>query len=63
MIKFKLKIILAGMLGITMIAIIAALTLDCKEWGVYIALWDVTSILLWIVVGNYIINGYLKNKK
>lgn len=55
--NFKLKVLLSGMLGITIIAIIAALTLDCKEFGVYIAAWDVMSILLWILVGNYIIDS------
>lgn len=55
--NFKLKVLLSGMLVITIISIILAFTLDCQKYGVYIAWWDVSSILLWLLVGNYIIDS------
>jgi hypothetical protein len=60
--NFKLKILLTGILITTIIAIIAALTLDCTKYGVYIVIWDVSSILLWLLIGNYIINSHLNTK-
>ena len=61
--NIKLKIIIGGMLGITIISIIAALFLDLVQYGVYIAAFDVLGIFLWIVVGNYIANDYIKTIK
>lgn len=58
--NLKLKVIIGGILGITIISIILALTLDCAKYGKYIAFGDVTAIFMWILVGNYIVNSYQK---
>lgn len=57
--NLKLKVIIGGILGISIISIIGALTLDCAKYGVYIALFDMLSIFMWVLVGNYIVNSYL----
>ena len=56
--NLKLKVLIGGILGITITAIVAALVLDCKKYGVYIAFWDMGSIFMWILVGNFIVNSY-----
>ena len=61
--NIKLKIIIGGMLGITIISIIALLLVDTVQFGDYIVAFDVFGILLWIVVGNYIANDYIKTMK
>ena len=58
--NLKLKVIIGGIIGITITAIVAALLLDCKKYGVYIAIFDVNAILMWILVVNFIINKYQK---
>lgn len=58
--NLKLKVIIGGILGITIISIILALTLDCVKYGVYIAFGDVAAIFMWILVGNYLVNDYQK---
>jgi hypothetical protein len=60
--NLKLKVIIGGILGITIISIIAALLLDCTKYGTYIAIFDIGSIFMWILVGNFIVNEYLNKK-
>lgn len=60
--NFKLKILLTGILGITIISIILALTLNCQKYGFFIALFDMGSISMWLLVGNYIVDSYLKTR-
>ena len=45
--NIKLKIIIGGMLGITIISIIALLLVDTVQFGDYIVAFDVFGILLW----------------
>lgn len=58
--NLKLKVIIGGILGITIIAIILALTLDCVKYGLYIAFGNIAAQILWILVANYIVNDYQK---
>jgi len=61
--NLKLKVIIGGIFGISIISIIGALLLDCTKYGVYIAFWDIGSILMWILVGNFLVNERLKQLK
>jgi len=61
--NLKLKVICGGILGITIISIISALLLDCTEYGIYIAFFDVVAIFLWILVGNSISNDIINTMK
>jgi len=57
--NLKLKVIIGGIIGITITAIVAALLLDCKKYGVYIAVWDAGTIFMWVLVSNLIVNQYI----
>ena len=61
--NLKLKVIIGGILGITIISIIATLLLDCKKYGEHIALFDILSISMWILVGNFLVNEFLNKNK
>lgn len=61
--NIKLKIIIGGILGITIISFIAALSMDCSIYGIYIASFDVLATLMWIIVGNYLANDYIQMMK
>lgn len=58
--NLKLKVFIGGTLGITIISIILALTVNCAIYGKYIAFGDVTAIFMWLLVSNSIINSYQK---
>lgn len=60
--NLKVKVLIGGILGITIISLIAVLLLDCSKYGLYIVFFDVSSILMWILVGNYIINSHYNKK-
>jgi len=60
--KIKQKVIIGGMLVTTIISIILAFVLDCEVFGLYIVIFDVSVILLWLPVGNYLVNEKFKNK-
>ena len=57
--NFKTKILIIGMVIITLISIVAASLLNCKIYGVYIVFFDILSTIMCILVGNYVINSYL----
>jgi len=61
--NIKLKIIIGGILGITIISIIAVLLMDCSIYGFYIVSFDVLATFMWIIVGNYLANDYIQMMK
>ncbi len=58
--KLKMYVTIAGVSLISIISIILAFSLDCKLYGVYIAIFDVLSIFLFIFLARFIINFYFK---
>lgn len=58
--NLKLKVIIGGILGYTIISIILALIVDCAKYGAYIAYGDMVAIFMWILMANYLVNDYQK---
>jgi len=54
MINKKVKILIVGVFAISIISIIFAIVLNTKKFGAYIAFFDMFSIAVWLLIGNYI---------
>jgi len=59
----KLRVIGLGIFGITIISIISLLIFGANRYGLLIVYLDISLIVTWIILSNYIVNIYLKNKK
>jgi hypothetical protein len=61
--NLKSRILIIGIIVISIISLVAASLLNCTIYGTYIAIFDVVAIFMWIIVGNYVINSLKKGNK